>query len=370
MHIDVHLIRRHFEKQKAHRLPPDHLQPPVRLGQRMLNRPVLDPPPVDEQILRLPRRPALIGMPRVPPQPQLRLVPVHRDHPPPQFRPEQLLDPVPQVIHRRQFEHKLLVVPQSEMHPRMGQRNPRELLADMRELRRLRLQELPPHRRVQKQSPHVDLRPRRRPARPWFLDDPSLDLDLRPHLQLGRTRPQPERRHLRNRRQRLPPEPHRLHAEQIIRLGQLARRVRRDRQFDVFRVDPAAVVDDANQLRAPLLALDIDPRSPGIHGILEQLLHHARGTLDHLAGRDLVDQRRRQLPNPRGRLRVNARHQFPSGNKARPVGNPGLSRSGSNLHRIRRPNSKLHDARTWSRRAADRILAASCEPLSGTHRPF
>ena len=36
---------------------------------------------------------------------------------------------------------------------------------------------------------------------------------------------------------------------------------------------------------------DVDPRGPGVDGVLHQLLDHAGRPLDHLAGGDLVDQR-------------------------------------------------------------------------------
>ena len=58
---------------------------------------------------------------------------------------------------------------------------------------------------------------------------------------------------------------------------------------------PHAVVGDPDQVLAPPLDRQVDPRGPGVDRVLEQLLDDARRPLDDLARRDLVDDRRRQL---------------------------------------------------------------------------
>ena len=54
------------------------------------------------------------------------------------------------------------------------------------------------------------------------------------------------------------------------------------------RAMPVPVVGDPDERQAALLEVDLDVPGPGVEGVLEQLLHHGGGALDHLAGGDLV----------------------------------------------------------------------------------
>ena len=69
--------------------------------------------------------------------------------------------------------------------------------------------------------------------------------------------------------------------------------MRRHGQRQLIGGDSAAVIDHAHQFHAPLHYRDIDPRGPGIDGVLQQLLHDARGPFDDFAGGDFVDHTRR-----------------------------------------------------------------------------
>ena len=64
-------------------------------------------------------------------------------------------------------------------------------------------------------------------------------------------------------------------------------------------MDAAAVVDDADQLAAALLDVDVDARAAGVEAVFQQLLDDAGGPLDDLAGGDLGDDGRRQLLDAR-----------------------------------------------------------------------
>ena len=68
-----------------------------------------------------------------------------------------------------------------------------------------------------------------------------------------------------------------------------------ERHREVVRRDAVAVIDDANEVRAALLHVDLNARRPGVHGVLEQLLDDAGGPFDDLACGNLVDDERRQL---------------------------------------------------------------------------
>ena len=68
-------------------------------------------------------------------------------------------------------------------------------------------------------------------------------------------------------------------------------------QQGVVRVHAGAVVGDPDQREAALLDVDGDGSSPGVEGVLAELLDHRGRPLDHLAGRDLVDEPRGQDTN-------------------------------------------------------------------------
>ena len=51
-----------------------------------------------------------------------------------------------------------------------------------------------------------------------------------------------------------------------------------------------AVVGDADEPAAAAVGEHVDAARAGIERVLDQLLHHARRTLDHLAGGDAVDE--------------------------------------------------------------------------------
>ena len=75
--------------------------------------------------------------------------------------------------------------------------------------------------------------------------------------------------------------------------GQLAGGVAGEGQRQVVGDDAAAVIDDADQLGAALLDLDVDAAAAGIDGVFEQFLDDAGRPFDDFAGGDLVDDERR-----------------------------------------------------------------------------
>jgi len=84
------------------------------------------------------------------------------------------------------------------------------------------------------------------------------------------------------------PEAQRVDRRQVLGRGQLAGRVRGQRQLQLLFGDAAAVVGDADQLDPALFNNDVDPRRPRVDAVLDQLFHHRRRPLDHLARGDLV----------------------------------------------------------------------------------
>ena len=68
---------------------------------------------------------------------------------------------------------------------------------------------------------------------------------------------------------------------------------------EVGRAHADAVVADADEGEAAGGGDDLDLAGAGVERVLDELLDHARGTLDHLAGGDAVDGLRAQLADDR-----------------------------------------------------------------------
>src|SRR5262249_53228083 len=62
-----------------------------------------------------------------------------------------------------------------------------------------------------------------------------------------------------------------------------------DREREVVAAHAGTVVADANEPAPAAVGEDVDARRAGIERVLDELLDHARGALDHLAGSDAVD---------------------------------------------------------------------------------
>ena len=110
-----------------------------------------------------------------------------------------------------------------------------------------------------------------------------------------------EPRHGADRRQRLAAKAQRADGDEIV-VGELGGGVALDRQRQVGARHALAVVGDANQPPAAAVGEHVDAARAGIERVLDQLLDHARRTLDHLAGGDAVDDGFGELADGHGRL--------------------------------------------------------------------
>src|SRR5690606_14674963 len=88
--------------------------------------------------------------------------------------------------------------------------------------------------------------------------------------------------------QRLPAKAERGDALQVVHAAELARGVAAEGQLHLAGANAGAVIGDADQALAALLDLDGNRASPRVERVLDELLHHRGGTLDHLPGGDLV----------------------------------------------------------------------------------
>ena len=186
--------------------------------------------------------------------------------------------------------HRAAVVGEGKRHRGVRQGGPHERVGRMRPLRLRRPKEGATRRHVAKELMHLDRRTHG-PAVGQDGTDPAA-VDLQGCARVARRpRADHEPRHLADARERLATEAEGPDPLQILRHPQLARRMRRNGQGEIFRLDTAAVVHDPHEGDAALLEGDVDPSRPRVQRVLEQFLDHAGRPLHHLPGRDPVHHR-------------------------------------------------------------------------------
>ncbi len=191
----------------------------------------------------------------------------------------------------------LAVVRHAQLDIRPRQRQRTQPFFDMAQLGTLGAQELAPRRYVVEQLAHFYRGARRMRARGHFADLAAFDLQRRTVFVMCATRGQGETADRGDRRQRFTPEAERGHRFEVVQIGDLAGGMARYRQRQLFRCDATAVVADADQAYTALFKIDINAAGTGVDRVLDQLLDHRRGTFDHFAGGDLVDEDLRQRPD-------------------------------------------------------------------------
>ncbi len=93
-----------------------------------------------------------------------------------------------------------------------------------------------------------------------------------------------------HRSQRFTTKTERADAFEIVKRTDLRGRVPDQCQRQLVAGDAAAVVNDANQLDAAFLELDLEGRAAGVEGIFQQFLEYRGRPIDDFAGSDLADQ--------------------------------------------------------------------------------
>ena len=360
--VDVDLLGRDFQVEERHGRPADHQEAAERLGQGVAERAVADVPAAQEEELALGARPALRGVADVAPEVRLVVLALDPEQRLGQLPAEEDADPLLDAGDRREVVEDLAARPERQVDRRVGQGDPGEHLDDVAGLGRVGLEVGPPDRRVVEQVADLDHRADRAAAGPDRAGHPGVDRDLRARLGVLLAGLAADLGDLGDRRQGLAPEPQGPDPEQVLGLGQLARGVRGEGQREVLGGHPLAVVGHPDQVLPAPLDRHVDPGRPGVDGVLQQLLDHARRPLDHLARRDLVDHRRGQLaddPHRPPSLSTVPDRSFQDQPMSLRFSNPGNRRIGrlatrceipldaslSRHHRV--PGSRPHDFRAW-----------------------
>jgi hypothetical protein len=177
---------------------------------------------------------------------------------------------------------------QREGDPGARQRRRLEHLGHVSGLGPRRAQELSPRGHVEEQVRHLDARARAKPGRTDGGRGSRLDADLGARLHVVLARLELEPAHGRDTRQRLTAEAVRDDALEVGETRELARGVSLESARGVLRVHPDAVVGHHDARDAATLDLEVAARRLGVERVLDELLHHARRPLDHLARRDLA----------------------------------------------------------------------------------
>ena len=159
---------------------------------------------------------------------------------------------------------------------------------DMRQFGRFRSQKFLARRRIEKEIADRDRRPEWQPR---FFDADHLaaiDFEHRPGGFFFGAGFQMQSRDRSDRRQRLAAKSQRRNAQQIVGFFDFRGRMALEGQHGIVAHHPTTVVGDLDQFLSARLDLYANARGTGVQRVLQQLLHHRRGTLHHLAGGDLV----------------------------------------------------------------------------------
>ena len=297
MHVHVQLVRRNGQVQRQHGMPPggDHVaigDPDGGAQHRVHHRAA-----IDHQRLRRRRGPAFHRRAGQALQPQAIPRALHRQQRRRGPRPQQRGDPRRTRL-RRQVEHHPAVAGAAERDAGRGERQPAHRGLGMLGLDPHAFEEFAPRRRGEEQVGHHRLGARRPGGRPRRAGHAALHRNAPGMRRAWHAGGQAQPRRRPDAGQRLAAEAQRVDPHQMV-VRQLGRAVPLHRQRQAVRRHAVAVIGDLDPRGAALVERDRDPPGPGVDRVLDQLLDHRGRPLDHLARRDPVDQRLRQLPDDR-----------------------------------------------------------------------
>ena len=159
---------------------------------------------------------------------------------------------------------------------------------DMRQLRLLRLQKFLARGSIEEKIAHLQRRARRNAA----IGNPQNLATRNFHFCADgffrRASGQMHPRHRCNRRKRLAAKSQRRQLQQIVAGMNLRGRMTLKGQQRIIAHHAAAIIGDANQFAAARFHVNANPLGACIERIFQQLLHHRRRPLHHLAGSNLV----------------------------------------------------------------------------------
>ncbi len=191
---------------------------------------------------------------------------------------------------RRQHPHGLAVVHQAEADFEARQRQALQHAQDVLKFGGLAAQEFAARRHIEEQIAHLDAGSRRMRRGRGGAALAVARLHAPGMVRFAGSRTQRQARHGGDARQRFAAKSQGGYALQILKRGDLAGCVARERQPHLLRRDTGAVVAHPDQSAAAALQFHLDAQRARVERILHQLLDHGGRPLDDLAGRDLIDE--------------------------------------------------------------------------------
>ena len=156
------------------------------------------------------------------------------------------------------------------------------------QLRGLGLQELAPRGRIEEQVADLEARPGGPRHFLYVAQSSAREFDAGPGAFRGLPGLEHQARDGGDRRQRLAAKAQRRNLEQVFCRANLAGGVALEGEQSVIVGHAAAVVGHPDQALAARLDGHFNAPGAGVNGVLDQLLHHRRRPLHHLAGGDFV----------------------------------------------------------------------------------
>ena len=267
---------------------PLHQRRVVALAQRVRDGGIFDRPAVQENDLLLPRRAAHARAAEQSGDAHARDFHLgHIEQFPHERRAEKIAQPLAQRLPRRELMHEAVVVQQCEADVRMPDRLKLQHMLDVAGLGVFRAQKFPPCRQVVEKRTRLDLRALGLAAVAHGLHFSAAHDHLRARERAVLACGEPEARHARDAGQRLAAEAERVDRHEVRARPDFARGVALEAEQRVVAIHAAAVVHDPDERIPAAPDQHLDARRAGIERIFHQLLHDARGPLDHLARGDL-----------------------------------------------------------------------------------
>ena len=266
-----------------------HHQVPVAVLNGLRDDRAFDVPPVHAVVFHGPASAAHFRLSEESPDPECALGSVHFDQRIRDLPAVQLVDDILHPAAAVGMETALAVHDETDRYFRVRQGQLLRQLCHMGRLRRRGLQELPPHRRVEKDVPGNDGGAFRRTDLLKGLLHAAVDHIAGPGQRGPGLRDDLSPADGGDAGKGLSPEPQAPDLLQIVCRADLAGGMAKEGVPHIVFRDPAAIVGDADQRLPAFPDLDGDRRRFRVDGILRELLHDGSRPLDDLARGDLID---------------------------------------------------------------------------------
>ena len=292
--VNVHILRRHSEQQNRRRVPARFGQAAIGFLQSVLDELVADKSAIEVDVLILGGWPGQVRQACDALQTQFGIADLQRQ---PLF--VEVFGPGCQQSHHRrgdrQFQNTAPAGDQLKADAWEWQGQPHDHLVDVARLGGGALEELASGGRVEEQVAHLNSRPDVSGGGLRVGDAPAAILDFVSFVVVAHAADDAGVGYSADTGQSLAAKAHGGDAEQVVIAGEFAGGVLGERQSQFLGGDAAAIVGDADEVPAAFGDFDGDVGRAGVDGVFDEFFDDRGRALDHLAGGDAINQRRRKL---------------------------------------------------------------------------